>query len=189
MTILLYIREARDSASVVLGIECEGERIRLSVGREFFLSLGISEGETLDEETFDTLRREDERRRAKKKALSILGYADNSRKNLYIKLGRAGFSRELSRACVEECLALGYIREREQLRRLILTEANTRLVGRGRITAKLASRGYSRTDIEEVTDELVSLGEIDFEENFEALMEKYPEGTDRRQIKYKHGYM
>ena len=87
-------------------------------------------------------------------------------------------------------MRLGYIDERRQIERAVLSEANRSLRGRSYITKKLISKGYSSADISEVTDELISRGELDFSASFELLCEKKGATTDeeRRALLYKYGY-
>ena len=107
-----------------------------------------------------------------------------------MKLLRAGFSRSVAEECIEECLRLGYIDERRQIERAVLNEANRSLRGKAYIVRKLASKGYSASEVGEITDELVSAGEIDFGENFERLCEKKGALSQeaRRALLYKYGY-
>jgi SOS response regulatory protein OraA/RecX len=128
---------------------------------------------------------------ARKKALNILSYADNNKKNLLTKLLRAGFSYDVSSRVCEEMVELGYIDERRQLERLVSVEANQRLRGPYRIIPTLVAKGYSKDMICDVVRELTSSGEVDFEKNARSLIEKkLPSGSieERRKLLYKNGF-
>ena len=130
--------------------------------------------------------------RAEKKALNILAYADNNKKNLAVKLYRAGFDREIVNTVCEKMVRLGYINESRQLERLVLSEANIKLRGPGRIIAALVAKGYSSSDIREALDTLTESGEIDFSLNARLLIEKkLGNNIDEDEVKkilYKNGY-
>ena len=137
------------------------------------------------------LRESDEYCRATKKALNILSYADNNRRNLSAKLSRGGFSREVCQRVVSDMVSHGYIDERRQLERIILVEANTKLRGPMKIIPTLVAKGYSSSDVRGVMTSLVESGEIDFKANAKALLnKKLPDGDaeERRQFLYKNGY-
>ena len=185
---IAFIRHRENGNEVKVGIDSGDDKSTLTLGVSFFDSLGLSVGDSLCDEDLAPLLEEDERRRCMKRALSILAYADNSKRLLYTKLKRAGYSSSLARECVTDCERLGYIDEKKQLLRLVAHEANSTLRGPVRIKAHLAGRGYSPRDIDEAIEILTSRGEVDFELNFERLSERFPEGTDEFLVKYKYGY-
>lgn len=185
-----YMRPSRDGARIIVGVAGDTEETGYYITPNLVDELSLYIGRELDEMTYDAIVREDEKYRAMKKALSILSLADNTTKALYTKLVRCGFSREVARECVEECLSLGYIDEHRQLAIAITREANTALRGRAYIIRKLAGKGYRPGMIGEVIDELVARGEVDFTENFERLVLRLG-ATDeeaRRILAYKYGY-
>jgi SOS response regulatory protein OraA/RecX len=89
-------------------------------------------------------------------------------------------------------VAYGYIDERDQLKRLILAEANDKLQGPNKIFAKLTSKGYESSDIRDVMQSLVEAGEINFKSNAYSLIEKkLPSGAtsdEKKTLLYKNGY-
>ena len=187
---IVYIRHT-ESGEVKLGVRIEGELFRFTLGESFLSSLApLAVGDEIDENTQGAIRAEDEERRCMKKALALLAYADNSKRALYMKLRRAGYSSRTAEACAESCKELGYIREDEQLLRLVGSEANIHLRGRRRIVAKLSSRGYAASDIEAAIERLLDTGEVDFDANFARLLEKLGDGTAETEytLKYKYGY-
>ena len=193
MAALQFVREAKDSHLLLLGIVEEGESARYTVNAAAFGEIGApSVGDELDGEQMSVIRYTDELIRAKKKALAILSYADNNCRTLKMKLCRAGFSREIVDTVCSEMVERGYINERRQLERLVLDEANRKLRGPLRIIPALASKGYSSLEIREVISELVDSEEIDFGKNARVLLEKkLSDPTDEEEAKkilYKNGY-
>ena len=193
MATLKFIREVKDSHLLLLGVAEEGESAHYTVNAAAFEDVGSpSVGDELDGEQMSVIRYTDEYIRAKKKALSILAFADNNQKNLSAKLYRAGFEREIISEVLSEMVALGYIDERRQLERIILSEANGKLRGPRRIIPALITKGFSSTDVSDVMHRLVDSGEIDFSKNARLLLDKkLPGCTDTEEKKkflYKNGY-
>ena len=193
MAALKYIREIKDTRLLLLGIIGEGEPARYTVSTTVMDSIGNpSVGADLDDRQMSVIIYADKLYRAKKKALSILAYADNNSRSLSMKLARAGFDREIVGEVVDEMISLGYIREKDQLERLILVEANQKLRGPARIIPALAAKGYSSSDVREVMHRLVDEREIDFKKNARLLVEKkLPDLTDveeKKKLLYKNGF-
>ena len=193
MATLKYIREVKDSHLLLLGVAEEGESARYTVNAACLEAIGYPEAESeLDNSQLLAIRYTDELIRAKKKALSILAFADNNKKTLGAKLYRAGFSREIIDEVLSEMLSLGYIDERRQLERIILVEANSKLRGPRKIIPALASKGYSTSDISAVLRALVDSGEVDFSRNARLLIEKKLPDTDdaeeKKKLLYKNGF-
>ncbi len=184
-----YVKEGE--RRVTLGIEHDGEMGRLSISLPLYYSVGSPKrGDTLSGDILEKIVREDTEWRVVEKALSLLSASDKNRLTLRRKLFEGGFDREAVEMAIEYCVNLGYIDERRQLYILIEREANRSLRGREYIRKKLIAKGYSSSDIEEVTDELVENGEIDFALNFDILCEKrgVDEPEQRRVLAYKYGY-
>ena len=191
MTTLKFIRATKDSDLLLLGIFEEGETARYTVSSETLEAIGSpAVGDLLDQGQTSAIKYADELYRARKKALSLLAFADNNKRTLGMKLSRAGFCRDIVEEVCREMLSLGYINERRQLERLILVEANQKLRGPGRIIPALVAKGFSSSDVSEVMRSLISSGEIDFAENAERLLEKKlpADGEERKKLLYKNGY-
>ena len=193
MATLKYIRAIKDSRLLLLGISEEGESARYTINQATYDGIGCpSAGDELDGEMMSAIEYTDRLIRAEKKALNILAYADNNKKNLAVKLYRAGFDREIVNTVCEKMVRLGYINESRQLERLVLSEANIKLRGPGRIIAALVAKGYSSSDIREALDTLTESGEIDFSLNARLLIEKkLGNDVDEDEVKkilYKNGY-
>ena len=193
MARLLYIKEIKDSHLLRLGIQEGEETSGYTVSSRLYSEIGSPmRRETLTDEQLVDIKREDEYVRAKKKALSYLAFADNNERTLRTKLIGKGFSREVSCDVAREMVTLGYIDERRQLERLVLTEANVKLAGKNKIVPKLMAKGYSFSDINTVIRELVDSGEIDFRANARRLIEKkLPADADsekKKKLLFKNGY-
>lgn len=164
-------------------------------GREWFL---LSEGqydalgrpapcEEISEEDFQALLSGDEYNRAKKKALNILSFGDNSCRELMMKLSRAKISRRTAEAVTQEMVSFGYVNEERQLFRLIENEA-AKLCGPKKIVSKLTAKGYAPEKVKSTLRRLEIEGKIDFSEAKKKLLENVPDEEDRRKILYKNGY-
>ena len=192
MATLKFVRQIKDSKLLLLGIVEEGESATYTVNLETYENIGSpTSGDFVDEATLDSIKYTDEYLRAKKKALNILAFADNNRRNLLMKLQRAGFSREITETVCEEMERLGYINELRQLEIIILNEANHKLRGPMKIIASLSAKGFNSRDIRETMNTLVESGEVDFERNAELLLEKKLTSDDeeeKKKILYKNGY-
>ena len=192
MATLKYIREERESRLLLLGIAEEGESARYTINLEAFEEIGSpSVGDELTDLQMSVIMYTDKLCRARKKALSLLAFADNNQRSLRMKLAKAGFDREISNEVCCEMVELGYINEQRQLQRLILNEANDKLRGPDRIIPALMAKGYSGADIRLVLYSLVESGEVDFKKNAHTLIEKKLPGADpeeKKKLLYKNGY-
>ena len=193
MTALKFVREVKNSTLLLLGVVEEGELARYTVSASCYADMGCPEvGDLLTEDQLSMLKEADELHRARKKALSLLSYADNNRRNLMTKLSRAGFSRDVASDITDEMVSLGYVNEERQLQRLVLNEANVKLRGPGRIIPALVAKGYSSSDVRKVLKDLCDSGEIDFKKNAKLFIEKkLPQDTDieeKKKILFKNGY-
>ena len=170
---IVYIKESKGGGYVIVGVADGEEKYVLVVDKATYSSLGspVRSHEITDEQ-MSVMRTSDGEYRALKKALSLLSYADNSERNLNMKLRRAGFSSSASESAVHEVVRLGYLNEDEQLRRAILYEVNSRLTGPMKLMSKLCAKGYSSSLIKATVGALRDEGLIDFDENRRALLEK-----------------
>ena len=193
MAALKFIREIKDSRLLLLGFSEEGESARYTINAATFEAIGSPAiGDELDEGQMSAIKYTDELIRAKKKAVQILSFADNNRKNLLAKLCRAGFCKEIADEVCQEMVSLGYIDERRQLERIIVVEANVKLRGPQKIIPALSAKGYSSSDISCVMHSLVDSGEVDFKKNAKLLIEKKlsscQDAEEKRKLLYKNGY-
>lgn len=194
MAVLKSVKELKDSHLLLLGVVEEGEFAGYTVTDAVYTELGCPEaGDVLDSDDLAGIKYADELHRARKKALSLLAFADNNRRTLSAKLSRAGFGRDIVETVCSEMVDCGYINEHRQLERLIIDEANRKLRGPLRIIPALVAKGYASSDIREVMSGLVDSGEINFDLNARRLLDKKlpSDGFDSEEAKkilYKNGY-
>lgn len=193
MATLSYIKIIKDKHLLRLGIAEGEECAAYTVTESVYADIGRPlRGESLDGESLLIIKRADSYYKAKKKALSLLAYADNSERSLAAKLRRAGFPRDIAEEAVREMVGLGYINEEASLERLIASEANVKLHGPGKILPHLSAKGYSSGSIKRVLTRLVESGEIDLTRNAKALVDRKlgadPDREERLELLYKYGY-
>ncbi len=190
---IAYVRPSREKGYITVGICDEGEKRSLTVSEADYREADSPRlGDPLRPDILSRLEASDERYRARKKALHILSYGDNSERMLEYKLTSSGIGRECARLVVREMVSRGYINTERQLDKIIIGLVNVSNMGRMKIIPKLSAKGYSRSDIEARIDELVSCGEINFESARERLIEKKlpPDSTeeDMKKLLYKNGF-
>lgn len=192
MVTLKYIREAKDSGLLLLGVIEEGEFNSYMLNISLYAEIGSPKvGDRIDDNVLETIRNTDQVLRAQRKALSLLSYSDNNKKNLSMKLRRAGFSYDIAKSTCENMEELGYINERHQIERLIVDQANRKLRGPKKIISALVSKGYSMSEIREVLSDLTECGDVDFKKNAKTLIEKKlsnPTDEEIKKLLYKNGY-
>ncbi len=182
---IIYIRPSKQKGYISLGMLLEEERRSLTVKESDYREAGAPlVGDNLTREACDVLISSDEFYRARRKALNILAYGDNSERMLEYKLLRAGIGRECAKEVVHEMVGLGYINAERQLDKIITALVNGSHLGRLKIIPKLMAKGYSRSEIEARIDELLYNGEIDFElAKAELIAKKLPSDADGEEIK------
>ena len=184
---VIYIKQSSAKGYLRVGVSADKE-YSFTVSEREYTELGaVLVGDALSEEAFATLSLADERYRAKLKALRVLSYGDNSEGALMRKLRCAGISAGVAKETVSEMVSLGYVNSRRQLKKLITSEVNIRNTGPGVLIPKLISKGYKKSEIEEVIEELLSSGEIDFAAAKARVLAKCAD-EDRRKTLYKKGY-
>ncbi len=188
-----YIRPSREKGYLTVGITDGEEKLRLTVRECDYRAAGSPlTHDNLTREQLSVLKSSDEMYRARKKALSILSYGDNSERMLEYKLCNAKISRTAAQKVVREMVSLGYINNERQLDRAIISLVKLSNLGRIKIISKLSAKGYSRSETEARIDELLYNGEIDFEAAKARLIEKkLPPNADGEEIKkllFKNGF-
>ena len=177
----------------LLAITLEGDEgpIKYTVSESAYRKIGSPlSGDYVEDDELIIIAKEDESRRAMRKALSLLLYADNNERGLYIKLTRAGFSPTCARDTVCECVRLGYVNEERQIERII-ERCKESLLGPRKILQKLLSRGYAKERVYSIMTRLEESGEIDFSEMRKELLSRLGDGAsfeEKKKILYKYGY-
>lgn len=179
--------------TVKIGAHGDGDKCEfcLSEGECDFITR-LNAGYELTAEELDTLLYLDKKYKARRRALNILSYGDNSLPMLKIKLTRAGVERKIAEEIAKEMTSLGYISHHRQLERLIVNAVNVSLIGPGKFIPKLIRKGYSKAEIEQVLAELTERGEIDLDLARRKLIEKKLPGRcddgEINELLYKNGY-
>lgn len=185
-----FVRRSAGNSRVKVGIITDVDTEVYSVSCALADTLSLARGCEITDDAYCAISMDYERYRAMRRSLSLLSIGDNTKRSLYLKLLRSGFSKEVANECVLECLRLGYIDEERQIERAVLSEANRSLRGRRYIISKLISKGYKSGTVCEIIDKLVMAGEIDFSDNFRRLCDKRGvyDGEERHALAYKYGY-
>jgi len=117
--------------------------------------------------------------RARKTAVNILSYSDNTEKRLRVKLAAKGFSRESAENAVEYVISRGWLDEKKQAESAIRYLAGVKLFGRRRILQELIKRGFRRTVIDSC-----DFDSCDFAGNCKRLWEKRGNTDDERTVAF-----
>ena len=185
---IIYIRASNAKGYVRIGLTDGEQSVAFTVSKREYSEAGsLSLGDEADADTLALLKLADERYRAKAKALRVLSYADNSEGMLLRKLRLSGISRAVADEVICEMVSLGYINSRRQLEQLVKAEVNKKNTGPKKLIPKLVSKGYNKSEIREVIDNLIIRGEIDFDAARERLLQGVPE-DEVGKILYKNGY-
>jgi regulatory protein len=190
---LKAVRAGKTQGYLTVVIQDGEDRRTLTVSeRDYLEASSPRPGDDLDGDMLAALSHSDELYRARLYALRILSYADNNERTLVRKLISRGISYAIAVDIAHEMVGRGYIDERRQLERLVITEVNRNLIGPHRIKEKLRAKGYSASDIDEMIEQLLDSGEIDFDRSAELLIaKKLTRGATDDEIKkllYKNGY-
>ena len=188
---VVFVRPAREKGAFVLGLSDPEERY--TVGQILYHEIGeVRGGDALSEDTVARIRHEDECRRARKAALCLLSYADNSRRRLLEKLLRKGISFSVAQKTVEDMVSEGLLLESRQLEYAVLSLAEHRLFGPYRILRDLSAKGYKSEDIRSALHMAMQRGDVDFSKNAALLIAKKlgdaPSSEEKRKLLFTYGY-
>ena len=190
---VIFIKEARSKGFLRIGIESDGKKYDFTVSEAEYSAAGSPlVRDKLFQDSFEILERADMKYRATVKALNILSYGDNSERKLKQKLLIAGFSADVADEVLRDMVSRGYINAQRQIRKLILNEVNLHFFGPMKIIPKLVAKGYSKSDVARVMEELQDEGEIDFESAKRHLLETKlapnADEAEKKKLLYKNGY-
>lgn len=135
-----------DSDSREAVVVCDSGRFRITT--HDLESMGLSEGDTLDEESYSLLCEAGDRLFCIKKSFEYLSYGDLSRRQLFDKLKKK-FSPELSQSVCELLTERGYLDDLRLAKRYAETFYEFKNMGLARIRNELYRRGIAREDIQE----------------------------------------
>lgn len=132
---------------------------------------GLSQGDTVDEDRFESLRHTADICCAVARAESLLSNSDYSRRRLVVRLMHYNIEKDICEAAADYMVEHGFINEEEQTKRITKFYCQRKHWGKKRIAAELMGRGYDRKVI------FSALSCISDEEYFNSLMrlvsEKY----------------
>ncbi|MBO4452442.1 MAG: RecX family transcriptional regulator, partial [Clostridia bacterium] len=135
----------RSDGSNEVFVRCQGEGFYITSHDAEIL--GLTEGERIDEETFNALNEARERLLCIKKAFDHLSYGDLSKRQLRDKL-RKKFPPRLCEDVAELFAERGYINDARLAERYAETFYEFKNMGLGKIREQLFRRGISREDID-----------------------------------------
>ena len=156
-------------------------KLELEGGTTFFLNCALGadydlyEGGEMDSELLEKLQRADNMRKAKKRALYLLGSRMYCYGELYKKL-LPTYGEEASRAAADAMQEYGYIDDEDYARKLAERLIRGKRYGMGKTRWEMQRRGLDKNLIEDVLTEY-SEDDID-EEIMHLLQTKYSEKLD-----------
>lgn len=161
----------------------EGEAVTLLFRISDFYDAHITVGKIISDDEFEALYEASGVARAIAKAETFLSGGDHSKKQLVLKLVRAGIDRTYAEKAALLMEERGFINEDEQAERLAGGYCRRKGWGKKRIAAELMAKGYERDAV------LAAVSFITPEEYMEALQavieRKYPDPPEDKKEKDK----
>ncbi len=161
--LVLSVCENTDKKEVT--VKCSDESFLIT--QSDYLSLCISEGDFLDEETAEKLERATVKLSCIKSAFASLSYSDMSSYKLRRKLYQK-YDRQVADEVTELLSERGYIDDSALAARYAESFYSSKRWGPIRIKSELFARGFSSSDIENAVAEIE---EYDHSENIRYLLE------------------
>lgn len=144
----------------------DGE-LAFTLDSRVLLDEGIKKGVHLDDEELHSLVIKSQQRRAKEKALYLLGFRDHSRKELFDKLRRTE-DEAAAEYAVEKMEELHFIDDERYASRLAEQLINVKRLSKRAAAQKLYRKGIDRDLIDEVLENI----ELDPKDNIRELVER-----------------
>ncbi len=129
---------------------------------------GLSEGRELDEDTLEEIRCADTLRKAKKRALYLLGTRQYCYNELYSKL-RSSYTEEIAHAAASYMKESGYVNDEEYASKLAEHLIHTKHWGLRKARYEMLHRGLDENLVE---DALAEYDEDDIDEEITELIER-----------------
>lgn len=144
----------------------DGE-LAFTLDSRVLLDEGIKRGVRLDDEELHSLVIKSQQRRAKEKALYLLGFRDHSRKELFDKL-RKTEDEQAAEYAVEKMEELHFVDDERYAYRLAEQLVNVKRLSKRAAAQKLYQKGIDRDLIDEVLENI----ETDPRDNIRELVER-----------------
>lgn len=148
-------------------IELDGRR-KIYVNGSVVENAGLYKGQTLSPERLGEIMGEDALRKAKKRAMYLLGERDMCRGELLKKLAGT-YGEDVAEQAVEYVCALGYVNDEEYAPKLAEYLLRRKKWGVRRARYEMLSRGLDRALVENT---LADIPEDELDEELTALIEK-----------------
>ena len=162
------------SVKVSLSDGTHEERKEFLVFRYFCRDLPDA-GESLSEERYEAIWSADESSRAAIQAVTFLAYRDRTARELEGKLREKNYSKEACAAAVRFAVEKRYIREDEQLERMMHQLCEVKRYGIRRIRQEVYARRFDRDTVSAHFDRIAE--ELDFEEALAERIRALPDGA------------
>lgn len=162
---MLVIAVCENTEKHEVTVKCSGENYLVT--QADFLSLGICEGNYLDEDQIELLEQYANKLKCIKTAFSMLSYNDMSSGKLRRKLSQK-YDKETASLVTDMMLERGYINDTSLAARYAENFYSSKRWGPARIKSELFSRGFSSMDID---DALEIIENNDHSENIRYLLE------------------
>lgn len=148
-------------------IELDGKR-KVYVNESIIDGSGLREGQSVSPETLSEIMGEDALRKAKKRALYLLGERDMCRGELLKKLTKT-YGAEIAEEAADYVSSLGYIDDEEYASKLAEYLIKRKHWGKRRARYEMIMRGLDRELVENTLEDIPS---DDLDEELIALIEK-----------------
>ncbi|MBD5129156.1 MAG: regulatory protein RecX [Ruminococcaceae bacterium] len=148
-------------------IELDGKR-KVYVNASIVEGSGLYKGQVISPETLSEIMGEDALRKAKKRALYLIGERDMCRGELLKKLAKT-YGAEIAEQAAEHVVSLGYVNDGEYAPKLAEYLITRKKWGKRRVRYEMLSRGLDR---ELVENTLADIDEDELDEELITLIEK-----------------
>ena len=133
----------------------------------------------MEEKNESFVFRDEEAKKAAKKAMELIAYQDRTEKELKERLYRAGFSEKAAEEAMNYVMSFGYINDRRYVENYLMFQSGKR--SKKEIIYRLQQKGIPSDLIEEILEEK---GGIDEREAIEMLLEKRLKGREFSEVEY-----
>lgn len=180
-----------DTVCLTLAEEGQEAHLRLRLTLDAYRACGTpKKGTALSCDAIDLLRAKGAESEAVFAAERALASSPKSARELYRNLRGKRHSHENALYAVQTAREKGWLREEDQLSRILPYLAERKLWGERRLLPYLMGKGYEKGDIERALDTAEEEGTLDFDDLRTRLLAKYePQSEEeRKKLLYTHGF-